>query len=130
MPIGIAWIGDGAEPDGLMADTVAALAREYVTRVTRVRMGDRPPAPSTPRAGSTRREPCSRGSSHRCHLRSAMLGVTDVDLFIPVLTFVFGEAQLAGTGGRRVARAPPRHIDPRPPGSPPRRCKEPSTRSG
>lgn len=27
-----------------------------------------------------------------------ILGVTDVDLFIPVLTFVFGEAQLRGIG--------------------------------
>ncbi|HET7754273.1 MAG TPA: archaemetzincin family Zn-dependent metalloprotease [Anaeromyxobacteraceae bacterium] len=26
-----------------------------------------------------------------------VLGVTDVDLFIPILTFVFGEAQLGGT---------------------------------
>lgn len=29
---------------------------------------------------------------------SKILGVTDVDLFIPVLTFVFGEAQLKGIG--------------------------------
>lgn len=28
-----------------------------------------------------------------------ILGVTDVDLFIPILTFVFGEAQLNGTAG-------------------------------
>jgi archaemetzincin len=28
-----------------------------------------------------------------------VLGVTDVDLFIPVLTFVFGEAQMGGTAG-------------------------------
>lgn len=28
-----------------------------------------------------------------------ILGVTDVDLFIPILTFVFGEAQLSGIGG-------------------------------
>lgn len=28
-----------------------------------------------------------------------ILGVTDVDLFIPILTFVFGEAQLNGIGG-------------------------------
>ncbi len=27
-----------------------------------------------------------------------MLGVTEVDLFIPILTFVFGEAQLKGIG--------------------------------
>ena len=28
--------------------------------------------------------------------RAKVLGVTDVDLFIPILTFVFGEAQLGG----------------------------------
>ena len=27
-----------------------------------------------------------------------ILGVVDVDLFIPILTFVFGEAQLKGIG--------------------------------
>lgn len=30
------------------------------------------------------------------HREGSMLGVTGVDLFIPVLTFVFGEAQLSG----------------------------------
>ncbi len=30
------------------------------------------------------------------HPSSKLLGVTDVDLFIPILTFVFGEAQLGG----------------------------------
>jgi archaemetzincin len=29
--------------------------------------------------------------------RSKVLGITDVDLFIPILTFVFGEAQLGGS---------------------------------
>jgi len=28
---------------------------------------------------------------------STLLGITDVDLFIPILTFVFGEAQLGGS---------------------------------
>ena len=28
-----------------------------------------------------------------------LLGVTQLDLYIPILTFVFGEAQLSGTGG-------------------------------
>jgi archaemetzincin len=31
------------------------------------------------------------------HDTSILLGVTEVDLFIPVLTFVFGEAQLGGS---------------------------------
>lgn len=30
------------------------------------------------------------------HPSTKLLGVTDVDLFIPILTFVFGEAQLGG----------------------------------
>jgi archaemetzincin len=29
--------------------------------------------------------------------RTKVLGITDVDLFIPILTFVFGEAQLGGS---------------------------------
>jgi archaemetzincin len=29
--------------------------------------------------------------------QSILLGITDVDLFIPILTFVFGEAQLGGS---------------------------------
>jgi archaemetzincin len=29
--------------------------------------------------------------------QTKVLGITDVDLFIPILTFVFGEAQLGGT---------------------------------
>jgi archaemetzincin len=44
-----------------------------------------------------------------------VLGVTDVDLFIPVLTFVFGEAQLGGRAAvvstARLAEGAPR--DPR-----------------
>lgn len=31
--------------------------------------------------------------------QSKILGVTSVDLFVPVLTYVFGEAQLSGTAG-------------------------------
>ncbi len=31
--------------------------------------------------------------------RAKVLGITDVDLFIPILTFVFGEAQLGGPVG-------------------------------
>jgi len=33
----------------------------------------------------------------RCPPESKRIGIVDVDLFIPILTFVFGEAQLGGT---------------------------------
>ena len=36
------------------------------------------------------------GSRLRKRRRARILGVTELDLFVPVLTFVFGEAQLAG----------------------------------
>ncbi|MCL4813933.1 MAG: archaemetzincin [Vicinamibacteraceae bacterium] len=35
-------------------------------------------------------------NSHRPHDAARVVGVTDVDLFIPILTFVYGEAQLGG----------------------------------
>lgn len=44
-----------------------------------------------------------------------ILGVTDVDLFIPVLTYVFGEAQLQG----RAAVVSIHRLDPRAYGLPP-----------
>jgi archaemetzincin len=95
--IGIAWIGEGAEPDGLMAATVAALAREYSTRAARVRLAGRPEGTWD----QARRQHASRTmlawlTGQVPAGRSKLLGVTDVDLFIPVLTFVFGEAQLGG----------------------------------
>ena len=97
MPIGIAWIGEDAEPDGLMADTVVALAREYVTRVTRVRMADRPVGAFDPARGQHSSRTVLAWLAGRAPADGAKLvGVTDVDLFIPVLTFVFGEAQLGG----------------------------------
>jgi archaemetzincin len=113
--IGVAWIGEGHEPERLMGGAVVALGREYATTVARLRFVERPArtydavrrqhssrvmlawlserlSEAGP-AGSMVSEPSSPrapGHPHR------LLGVTDVDLFIPVLTFVFGEAQLGG----------------------------------
>ena len=97
MPIGIAWIGEGAEPDGLMDGTVVALAREYATRAARVRLIGRPERAYD----AVRRQHSSRVilawlASRAPADGAKLLGVTDVDLFVPVLTFVFGEAQLGG----------------------------------
>lgn len=109
MSIGVAWIGEGPEPHQLMGGAVAALGREYALPVVRLRYIDRP--------GQTydaaRRQHSSRvmlawlseqleaagpggQGSRGPDSPDRLLGVTDVDLFIPVLTFVFGEAQLGG----------------------------------
>lgn len=97
MAIYVAWIGESPEPPGLIAGTTAALHREYGTAAHRLRLDERPAAT---------RDEARRQHSSRLMLawlagrlpghRGKLLGVTDVDLFIPVLTFVFGEAQLGG----------------------------------
>ncbi len=111
MSIGVAWIGEGPDPERLMARAIAALAREYATPIVRLRFEDRP----AHTYDAVRRQHSSRvvlawlaervsadpGSSGPPDARAPgppdrLLAVTDVDLFIPVLTFVFGEAQLGG----------------------------------
>jgi archaemetzincin len=95
--IGIAWIGEDAEPDGLMAGAVAALAREYATRAARVRLPERPDgAFDAARGQHSSRVILGWLTGRVPDGHAKLLGVTDVDLFVPVLTFVFGEAQLAG----------------------------------
>jgi archaemetzincin len=97
MAIYVTWIGEGHEPSGLIAGTATALHREYGTQAHRLRLEERP-------AGTldeVRRQHSSRVmlawlSERLPEGEAKLLGVTDVDLFIPVLTFVFGEAQLGG----------------------------------
>jgi archaemetzincin len=104
VPIGVAWIGESPDPDRLMGRAIAALGREYARPIVRLRFADRPAHTfdASRRQHSSRvmlawlaerlsERPDPSGSLNR------LLGVTDVDLFIPVLTFVFGEAQLGGT---------------------------------
>ncbi len=96
MSIGVAWIGEGPDPDRLMGGAIAALGREYATAIVRLRLADRP----AHTFDAARRQHSSRlmlaWLSERAAGTDRLLGVTDVDLFIPVLTFVFGEAQLGG----------------------------------
>ncbi len=129
MSIFVTWIGEGAEPHGLIGEAIRVLGREYVRPAARVALDGRPPDTYD----VARRQHASRdvltwlaaqvakieggdgpAEAGRCDSRDAgvvsgvrrtdvsgtrLLGVTDVDLFIPVLTFVFGEAQL----GRHAA---------------------------
>jgi len=91
------WLGLGPSPDGLLEAVRGHV--EHVFGLGAV-LWDAPARPShafDPRRGqhsSTRLLEwlLERGPSEARKL----LGITDVDLFIPILTFVFGEAQLAG----------------------------------
>jgi archaemetzincin len=94
--IHVAWVGANPEPPRLMEAVTAALHREFALQTHRLRVDGRPPD-----AFDVQR----RQHSSRVILTwltglvpdgDKLLGVTDVDLFIPVLTFVFGEAQLSG----------------------------------
>jgi archaemetzincin len=92
----------------LIDGVVAVLGREYALPILRLRYVERP----VQTYDATRRQHSSRvmlawlaaqlatevepPGSRACVLPVRLLGVTDVDLFIPVLTFVFGEAQLGG----------------------------------
>jgi archaemetzincin len=79
-----------------MAETVVALGREYATRAVRVRLPERPDGTYDPARGQHSSRTILAWLAGRTTDTAKLLGVTDVDLFVPVLTFVFGEAQLGG----------------------------------
>ncbi len=97
MSIYVSWIGQGPEPPRLIDAAVAALHREYATPAHRVRLDAAPPNTFDVRRQQHSSRPLLEWLVARVPDEGAkLLGVTDVDLFIPVLTFVFGEAQLGG----------------------------------
>ncbi len=96
MSIFVAWIGEGAEPGGLIAGAAGALAREYATAIEPLAFADRPVDTYDQKRGQHSSGAVLRWLVPRVPDGAKLLGVTDVELFIPVLTFVFGEAQLGG----------------------------------
>ncbi len=85
------------EPARLIEQVTAHLEREYGQPATLWRTRERP----LHSFDEKRRQHSSRAvlewlASRLPDPDAKMIGVTDVDLFIPVLTFVFGEAQLGG----------------------------------
>jgi archaemetzincin len=96
-PIFVWWIGETQPEEALMEHVRARLSKAF----------GRP----TVLWGSAERPVGSYDARRRQHLTSTILqwlltagptggkvlGITDQDLFIPVLTYVFGEAQLGGT---------------------------------
>lgn len=91
------WLGADA-PDERLLDA-AARAIKSVFRVS-VRVDRRPERPTQafdPKRGQHSSTQILKWLVGRTSAGGRTLGVTDVDLFIPVLTFVYGEAQLGGT---------------------------------
>ncbi len=96
-PIGIGWIGEGLPDRSLLGHVVRHVSKAFRAEVQEIQ------APGWPRhAFDERRNQHSSGEILKWLLPLAplggkMLGITDRDLFIPILTYVFGEAQLNGT---------------------------------
>jgi archaemetzincin len=96
-PLTVWWIGEGAFDEGLLGGVRDLLASQYGCEVRLADPGARPAGTLDP----GRRQHSSRAllqwlAAEGSQVEGRLLGVTDVDLFIPILTFVFGEAQLEG----------------------------------
>jgi archaemetzincin len=96
-PIFLWWIGDG-EADAVMMERIRTEVELAFERPARLWSGaERPIGAFDPR----RRQDASGWILSWILARGPglgkVIGVTDRDLFIPILTYVFGEAQLGGT---------------------------------
>ena len=96
--IALWWIGEGAFDANLLGVVSARLAEEFGRQVRAVNAASRPEGTRDPRRGQHSSRAVLTWLLAHVPAGQRVLGITDVDLFIPVLTFVFGEAQLEGTG--------------------------------
>jgi archaemetzincin len=90
------WIGERQPDGGIVEDARAQVERAFAMPATILQRDERP----TGTLDEARGQHLSAAILHwLATARSApgkLLGITDVDLFIPILTFVFGEAKLGG----------------------------------
>lgn len=91
------WIGGGSAQDALMEGVAHVVTAEFGLPVRTHVPADRPVEAFDPRRGqhASGRILSWLDAKSPAAVRR-VLGVTDADLFIPILTFVFGEAQLRG----------------------------------
>lgn len=90
------WIGEREADPGLIA-SVCAHVRDQLREPVRTGFEpDRPTNAWDPRRKQYETSVILKWLEERHAGAAKILGVTDVDLFIPILTFVFGEAQLGG----------------------------------
>jgi len=95
-PIFVWWIGEEDEDPALVEHVRRHLGRAFDRAAVRWDGGGRPRHAYDPR-----RKQHASGAILRWLLETGprggkVLGITDRDLFIPILTYVFGEAQLGG----------------------------------
>ncbi len=90
------WIGADAADDGLMESVRERTAAAFRIQARLYRHGDRPHQAFDPRRGQHSSTAILKWLIGRDQPGRRTLAVTDADLFIPVLTFVYGEAQLGG----------------------------------
>ena len=90
------WLG-AAAPDERLLDVVRrAIERAFDVTVRIDRRSDRPNHAFDPKRRQHSSTEILKWLVGYARADGRMLGVTDVDLYIPVLTFVYGEAQLGG----------------------------------
>ena len=97
MSISLVWIGVGSADGPLLDHAGSQLEQAFGERVERWESDARPRGTlDVARGQHSSREVLRWLVTARPPSTDRVLGVTDVDLFVPVLTFVFGEAQLDG----------------------------------
>jgi archaemetzincin len=112
------WIGADRADDALLDRVAEGMVRELELPVVRHREAGRPEHSFDPGRGQHSSTAILRWLVERVPPRARkVLALTDVDLFIPVLTFVYGEAQLNGVAAvvstARLGANDPRQFVPR-----------------
>jgi archaemetzincin len=90
------WIGADAADERLMETIRARTAAAFGIQTRLYRHADRPHQAFDPRRGQHSSTAILKWLVGRDQPERRTLAITDADLFIPVLTFVYGEAQLGG----------------------------------
>ncbi len=95
--VGVWWIGERAAEHRTMEHARAHVERAFGWPATLVDGAERPTGTLDRRRGQHLSAGILRWmTAARPPGAAKVLAITDVDLFIPILTFVFGEAQLGG----------------------------------
>lgn len=112
-PIAVWWIGEGAFDADLLGAVRDRVAQEFTQEVVVVDAPTRPVGTREARRGQHSSRAVLTWLLAQVPAGERVLGITDVDLFIPVLTFVFGEAQLEGTAAVVSVARLVDHADPK-----------------
>jgi archaemetzincin len=97
MSVALWWIGTAAIEDGLLEEVRRQVEAAFEFPALVWSHDERPVHAFDPRRGQHSSTQILRWLLGRKPPHAAkVLGLTDVDLFVPVLTFVYGEAQLGG----------------------------------